>query len=165
MACCRPRISAQYWNQTCNIKFRISMLYCIDFNLVKILFMSSDEMFLNCLFLQTDLKLENIVLSGIDPKIADFDACVLDDDRWLFTGTHLLQLVEGTNRLLGTMDYMAPEAHDSTGLDAKAGDMWSSGVIAFNLVFFRAPYSSEKLFWFSFYFLSSVFFFFFFKVI
>jgi len=83
-----------------------------------------------------DLKLANIVFSkpGIAGtlKIVDFgEALLIDDDAT-------------SSECCGTIHYMPPEVvRPRTGRELKAGDLWSSGVIAFILVAGRPPFGGK----------------------
>ena len=78
-----------------------------------------------------DLKLTNLLVSGDCIKIADFGFAVKIESNM-------------TNTICGTPLYMAPEVLTHTMYDSRI-DLWSVGVIMFELYFERLPYSAKTL--------------------
>jgi serine/threonine protein kinase len=77
-----------------------------------------------------DLKPENLLLSASnDIKICDFGWCTLGSETSVAFG--------------GTLDYMAPEIVAGT-THSFAVDIWALGVLLFELVHGRAPFSAVK---------------------
>ncbi|XP_055343291.1 serine/threonine-protein kinase ULK3-like isoform X2 [Paramacrobiotus metropolitanus] len=82
-----------------------------------------------------DLKPKNILLSSSrEPflKLADFGFA------------QYLKATDGANDMRGSPLYMAPEMFSGKGYDARV-DLWSIGVICYECLFGRAPYSSRTL--------------------
>jgi serine/threonine-protein kinase len=87
-----------------------------------------------------DLKPENIFLeetpTGIAPKLIDFGVArfISDEDR-------VVRTRDGT--LLGTVHYMSPEqARGDGSLDARS-DLWSIGVVLYELLSGRRPFEGN----------------------
>ena len=89
-----------------------------------------------------DLKPENILLpqSGTGPKVADFGVAKLTTSNPTDTST---SSVAGT--IVGTPAYMAPEQLRGEAVDARA-DVFSLGVMAFEMLTARLPYTGASLF-------------------
>ncbi|TKR63618.1 hypothetical protein L596_027427 [Steinernema carpocapsae] len=82
-----------------------------------------------------DLKPQNLLITNrADPsiKVADFGLCLtlLED--------------ECANLLCGSLLYMAPEVFNRKTYGAKA-DLWSAGIILYECVFGRAPFSGGEV--------------------
>jgi eukaryotic-like serine/threonine-protein kinase len=89
-----------------------------------------------------DLKPSNILVDETgQPKVLDFGVAHV-------TAADLLTSASRTQagQLLGTMSYMSPEqiAADAAGLDGRS-DVYTLGVILFELLAYRLPYQLEKL--------------------
>jgi serine/threonine protein kinase len=78
-----------------------------------------------------DLKPANIIMQGRTPRIADFGMA------------HLLVSGSRTSRPVGTLPYMAPEALD--GKRNEQTDLWSIGVIMYELVTARLPFPQNEI--------------------
>ncbi|MGZ9073877.1 MAG: serine/threonine-protein kinase [Rhodoplanes sp.] len=89
-----------------------------------------------------DLKPENILLpdNGAGPKVVDFGVAKLTT----FSGSDSnTSSVAGT--IVGTPAYMAPEQLRGEPVDARA-DVFSLGVIAYEILTARLPYTGASLF-------------------
>jgi serine/threonine protein kinase len=83
-----------------------------------------------------DLKPRNILLQGETPRLADFGLA------------RILQTSISSNIVAGTPAYMAPEAF--RGHRSEKTDLWSAGVILYELVAGKLPYpqsDTESLAW------------------
>jgi tRNA A-37 threonylcarbamoyl transferase component Bud32 len=78
-----------------------------------------------------DLKPANVLLEGDSPRIADFGLA------------RLLESCQQTLTAAGTPVYMAPEAWD--GERSAATDLWSAGVLLYELLAGRVPFSGADL--------------------
>ena len=83
-----------------------------------------------------DLKPDNILLDeDFNIKIADFGLSApakgWSDHRWL-------------DSKVGTHRYMAPEVHEENRYDGEGVDVFSSGVILFNMYTAAYPFSGAK---------------------
>src|SRR5437763_2580638 len=76
-----------------------------------------------------DLKPDNILLRGETPCLADFGIA-----RLLRSGSY-------STNVCGTLAYMAPEAFD--GKRSERTDVWSAGVILYQLLAGRLPHSQQ----------------------
>lgn len=76
-----------------------------------------------------DLKPDNILLQHETPRLADFGIA-----RVLKSGSY-------STNVSGTLSYMAPEAFD--GKRNEQTDVWSAGVIFYQLLVGRLPYDQE----------------------
>jgi tRNA A-37 threonylcarbamoyl transferase component Bud32 len=85
-----------------------------------------------------DLKPENILLAS-DPleqvKVVDFGIAKLEDS----------QSITITNAVLGTPAYMAPEQLVSLRNTSVRSDLWSLGVVAFELLAGRPPFHADSI--------------------
>jgi serine/threonine-protein kinase len=88
-----------------------------------------------------DLKPENILLpeSGTGPKVVDFGVA---KQSMKGTGTNSTISVAGT--IVGTPAYMSPEQLRGEAVDARA-DVYSLGVMAFEMLTSRTPYAGASL--------------------
>lgn len=80
-----------------------------------------------------DIKPENLLLSGEDNhtlKICDFGWCAEQGD-------------EGRSTFCGTLEYMAPEMLSNEAHD-KSLDLWSLGILLYELVHKRAPFQGRS---------------------
>ncbi|CAO3632055.1 unnamed protein product [Mucor hiemalis] len=83
--------------------------------------------------LHRDLKLSNILLdSQMDCKLGDFGLAAL-----------LVNSKDRKNTICGTPHYIAPEILTKQGHNHKA-DMWSAGILMFNLLFGRHPFHHDE---------------------
>lgn len=83
--------------------------------------------------LHRDLKLSNILLdSQMDCKLGDFGLAAL-----------LVNSKDRKNTICGTPHYIAPEILTKRGHNHKA-DMWSAGILMFNLLFGRHPFHHDE---------------------
>jgi non-specific serine/threonine protein kinase/serine/threonine-protein kinase len=92
-----------------------------------------------------DLKPSNILVTEVDghsqPKIIDFGIAKAIGQR-LSERTLLTEL----GSVIGTPEYMSPEQADSTGADVDTRtDVYSLGVVLYQLLTGRLPFSSERL--------------------
>ena len=79
-----------------------------------------------------DLKLENLLMGeDFNMKIADFDMSFRAGDKSV--------------KSQGTRNYRAPELRDNTIRMTKSADIYSAGIILFNLLFRHLPHSEGKL--------------------
>ncbi|MDX6557936.1 MAG: eukaryotic-like serine/threonine-protein kinase [Blastocatellia bacterium] len=78
-----------------------------------------------------DLKPENILLQRETPRLADFGIA-----RLLKSSTH-------SQKVSGTLAYMAPEAFD--GKRNEQTDVWSTGVIFYEMLTGRLPYDQQDI--------------------
>lgn len=85
--------------------------------------------------LHRDLKPENVILDyrGV-PHLSDFDISYYDPD---------LTKVPIFNGSSGTMPYMAPETLTNSHIHSYQSDFWSLGVLAYELLFWRRPFTSH----------------------
>jgi serine/threonine protein kinase len=85
-----------------------------------------------------DLKPENIFLT-VDPvaqvKVVDFGIAKLEDGR----------AITATSAMLGTPAYMAPEQLLSLRNTGPRSDLWSLGVVAFELLAGRPPFRADSM--------------------
>lgn len=75
-----------------------------------------------------DLKLKNILLSGQLIKLADLGLCGFIDDKLMDT-------------FCGSPSYLAPECLQKIPYDGKLADIWSLGVILYEMVVGRHPWN------------------------
>jgi eukaryotic-like serine/threonine-protein kinase len=89
-----------------------------------------------------DLKPENILLpeSGTGPKVVDFGVAKLSSSNTGESGT-----ISVVGTVVGTPTYMAPEQLRGEAVDARA-DVFSLGVIAYEMLTAQLPYSGTSLF-------------------
>ena len=78
-----------------------------------------------------DLKPENILLQRETPRLADFGIA------------RLLKSSSDSKQISGTLAYMAPEAFD--GKRTEQTDVWSVGVIFYELLAGRLPYDQPDI--------------------
>jgi len=78
-----------------------------------------------------DLKLENIILDGTDIKLIDFGFAT--------------DQAEGTNGVMGTAHYVAPEIVLSQLYNGMAADMYAVGVILFVMLYKTYPFPQRGL--------------------
>jgi predicted ATPase len=83
-----------------------------------------------------DLKPANILL-------ADDDTLRLTDFGVAHVGSK--ERVTETDAIIGTLDYLPPEAFDGTPFDAR-GDIWAFGVILFEMLAGTRPFRGDTLF-------------------
>ncbi|HMG76447.1 MAG TPA: serine/threonine-protein kinase [Pyrinomonadaceae bacterium] len=83
------------------------------------------------LIIHRDLKPENILLQRETPRLADFGIA-----RLLKSSTH-------SQKVSGTLAYMAPEAFD--GKRNEQTDVWSTGVIFYEMLAGRLPYDQPDI--------------------
>ncbi|EFJ47294.1 hypothetical protein VOLCADRAFT_31717, partial [Volvox carteri f. nagariensis] len=82
-------------------------------------------------FIHRDVKLENLLLDGSSClKLADF-------------GLAIDQKFEQANTRLGTFGYFAPEDASVRGYDSQV-DVWSAGVVGYEVLTGRAPFSAAS---------------------
>jgi len=80
-----------------------------------------------------DVKPENLLLTGGgDVKLADFGAAI-----------HAPEPFHLRNTLCGTPEYLAPEVLEGKGYSYEV-DVWAVGVLAFELLFGRTPFTSVQ---------------------
>jgi serine/threonine-protein kinase len=84
-----------------------------------------------CNIIHRDLKPANVLMQGEIPRLADFGIA------------RLLTVDAQTNRSAGTPAYMAPEAFD--GKRSCQTDIWSAGVILFQLLTGTLPFAENDL--------------------
>ena len=87
-----------------------------------------------------DLKPDNILLvptrdGGDLVKVVDFGIAIAADDQ--------SQKVTKTGHVIGTPDYMSPEQFAGDPLDGRS-DIYSLGLVAFNMLTGRLPFPSES---------------------
>jgi len=96
----------------------------------------------NAGFCHRDIKLENLLLTNGDLKIADFGFAIAWRDEQ--------GMVTPFNRKCGSIAYVAPEAYRGVDYDGRTLDVWSAGVVLFVLVCaafpFECPDSSKCLY-------------------
>ena len=80
-----------------------------------------------------DLKPDNVLLQGETPRLTDFGI-----SRALKTASYLQ-----TQRIAGTLPYMAPEAFD--GHFSPRTDVWAAGVILYQLLSGRLPFPQREM--------------------
>lgn len=103
-----------------------------------------------------DIKLQNVlVVSEVEGrpivKLADFglsSSCAQDAQLWM---PGMPQSLSSGGNTVGTPGYMAPEVVGSAGrgeerraYDAKAADVWSSGVLLYSLLTGTLPFQREQ---------------------
>lgn len=74
---------------------------------------------------------------------------IADDGTLRLTDFGIAQLgskerVTDTDVIIGTIDYLPPEAFDGTGIDARS-DIWAFGVVMFELIAGERPFSANTL--------------------
>jgi serine/threonine-protein kinase len=80
-----------------------------------------------------DLKPDNVLLQGETPRLTDFGI-----SRALKTASYLQ-----TQRIAGTLPYMAPEAFD--GHFSPRTDVWAAGVILYQLLSGELPFPQREM--------------------
>jgi serine/threonine-protein kinase ULK2 len=80
-----------------------------------------------------DLKPDNILMHDGMIKLGDFGFCKPLDSA-----------LEMANTMLGSPIYMAPEVLKGETYNMKA-DIWSLGVVLFQMVFARCPFESKSI--------------------
>ena len=80
-----------------------------------------------------DLKPDNVLLQGETPRLTDFGI-----SRALKTASYLQ-----TQRIAGTMPYMAPEAFD--GHFSPRTDIWAAGVVLYQLLSGTLPFPQREM--------------------
>ncbi|MGE5181843.1 MAG: serine/threonine-protein kinase [Acidobacteriota bacterium] len=97
-----------------------------------------------------DLKPSNILVDGDTVKVADFGIAGLIGDDPLARTIAASELVVSpeltrTGAILGTPRYMAPELARGAGAAGAAADMFSFGVVAYELLAAKLPHASPPL--------------------
>lgn len=85
--------------------------------------------------LHQDLKPDNIVLSGTGPVILDFGSC------WVAGVAEMGEPFE-RDRILGTLEYSAPEYRCALGVSARS-DQFSLAVILYEMLTGHKPYGEQ----------------------
>ena len=95
-------------------------------------------------YVHRDLKLENIMLKHPIPngKILHEDVIIKLLDLGLCTTLEMAQL---QTNLIGSRPYISPEIQRGYGCTSKC-DMWSLGVVLYELLFRNIPFDSENVF-------------------
>jgi eukaryotic-like serine/threonine-protein kinase len=90
-----------------------------------------------------DIKPSNVMLSSITPEIGQTPRAILTDfgiAKLLTPGSRATR----TGAMIGTLDYMAPEQiRDAGEVDARA-DVYALGVMLFQMLTGRLPFTSES---------------------
>jgi serine/threonine protein kinase len=82
-----------------------------------------------------DLKPANVLLADDGTlRLSDFGVARIGQK----------ERVTATDMIVGTVDYLAPEALDGAGIDPRA-DIWAFGVMLFEIVGGKRPFSGESL--------------------
>lgn len=87
----------------------------------------------NPAIIHRDLKPDNVLLQGETPRLTDFGI-----SRALKTASYLQ-----TQRIAGTMPYMAPEAFD--GHFSPRTDIWAAGVVLYQLLGGTLPFPQREM--------------------
>ena len=83
-----------------------------------------------------DIKPENVLLAGDGtPKLTDFGLARLVSEKTRLTGSGML---------MGTPDYMSPEAWEGRPLDEQA-DIWSLGVVLYEMLTGELPFGGDTI--------------------
>jgi hypothetical protein len=90
-----------------------------------------------------DLKPSNVLLDGQVAKVADFGIATLrpNDDG----DSTITRNLTRTGAFIGTPLYMAPELIGGARAATPAADVWSLGVIAYQLISGRAPFAEPPV--------------------
>lgn len=91
----------------------------------------------NANIVHRDIKPANIFLADepngdVTPKLLDFGIAILPDHR-----------STQTNEVPGTPGYLSPESFDGPQYTTKASDIWSMGVLLFQMLTGRLPFEGE----------------------
>jgi serine/threonine protein kinase len=76
-----------------------------------------------------DLKLENIMLNGMEPVIIDFGFCVIQEENGPLLRTYP-----------GSLEYAPPEFLNQVPYRGRLSDVWSLGVVLYLLLYDRYPF-------------------------